>query len=116
MCAAPEYRWPAGWVGLAPGQGRAFLDQLRRELGPAHPLAPLIARRAVRAVAVAEGSDDVVFRIRGWQAPFAVVHLAWPPADPRPAVLRRLWPRPAARWQPRVVPLARPDALAGLAV
>jgi hypothetical protein len=112
MCAAPEHRWPAGWVGLASGQATAFLGQLRRELGPGHPLAPLIARRSVRAVAVAAESDDVIFRIRGWQAPFAVVHLAWPPQDRRPALLRRLLPRPASRWVPAVVPVARLDDLA----
>ena len=113
MCNAPEHRWPEGWVSLVPGQATAFVEQLQLELGPGHALAPLIARRAVRAVAVAAGSDDVVFRICGWQAPFAVVHLAWPPEDRRAWLLRRIWPRPASRWVPAVVPITRLDQLAG---
>lgn len=113
MCSAPEHRWPEGWVALAPGQGAAFFRQLQRELGADHALAPLIAQRRVRAVAVAEGSDEVLYRIRGWQAPYAVVHLAWPPEDRRPALLRRVWPRAGAGWVPAVVPVARLADLSG---
>jgi hypothetical protein len=111
MCKAPEHRWPEGWVALTPDQAGAFVRQLSRELGPGHALAPLIARRAVRAVAVAAGSDDVLYRLRGWQAPFAVVHLAWPEPDRRPWLMRRL--RPRRPWVPAVVPVARPGDLAG---
>lgn len=113
MCTAPQHQWPEGLVGLGPGQAAAFLAQLHRELGPGHALAPLIKRRAVRAIAVACGSDDVVYRIRGWQAPYAVVHLAWPEPDTRPNLLRRLLPGPGARWVPAVVPVARLGDLAG---
>lgn len=111
MCSAPGHRWPEGWVGLTAEQGPAFLRQLARELGPGHPLAPLIAARRVRAVAVAAGSDDVVCRIRGWRAPWAVVHLAWPVPDRRPWLVRRL--RPWPHRVPAVVPVARLEDLAG---
>jgi hypothetical protein len=111
MCTAPQHHWPEGWVGLAAEQRPAFLRQLARELGPGHPLAPLIAARRVRAVAVAAGSDDVVCRIRGWRAPWIVVHLAWPAPDRRPWLVRRLRPRPQS--VPAVEPLERLEDLAG---
>lgn len=111
MCKAPEHPWPGGWVGLTAEQGPAFVQQLRRELGADHPLEPLIAARRVRAVAVAAGSDDVLYRLRGWRAPFAVVHLAWPEPDRRTWLLRRL--RPWVRRVPAVVPVARVRDLAG---
>lgn len=106
-----EYDWPPGWCGLAPSQPEAFLRQLAHELGPGHPLAPAIRDGRVRAIGTAEGSDDVVYAVEGWEAPFAVVHLAWPKPDSRPWLIRKL--RPRGRWAPAVVPLAAIRDLAG---
>lgn len=108
--------WPPGWCGLAPGQARAFLDQLARELGPDHALAPAIRDGRVRAVGTATGSDDVVYALApGVMAtPLALVHLAWPAPDSRPRLLRWLFPRPQPRHRPAVEPLASLDDLARL--
>lgn len=100
--------WPPGWCGLAPGQAEAFLGQLARELGPGHPL---LGAGRVRAIGTAAGSDDVVYAVEGWDAPFAVVHLAWPTPDSRPWLIRKL--RPRRRWVPAVQPLAAIADLAG---
>lgn len=108
----PYDDWPPGWCGLVPGQGVAFLKQLAPELGPRHPLAPAIRAGQVRATGVAEVSDDVVYALAPgvMETPSAVVHLAWPPRDNRPRLLQRLFPRPAARWEPRVTLLAELSA------
>lgn len=100
--------WPPGWCGLAPGQAETFLRQLARELGPDHEL---IREGRIRAIGTAEGSDDVVYAVEGWEAPFAVVHLAWPKPDSRPWLIRKL--RPRGRWAPAMVPLAAIRDLAG---
>lgn len=84
--------WPEGWGGLAEGQDEAFLAQLARELGPDHALAGAIREGRVRAVGVADGSDDVVYALTGEGAPFIMVHLAWPEPDRRFWVLRRFRP------------------------
>lgn len=107
MSDTPDHDWPPGWCDLAPGQETAFLVQLARELGPRHGLAPAIRDGHVRAIGVAEGSDDVVYALASdvMETPFALVHLAWPPPDTRPRLLQRLFPRPAARWIPAVMPL-----------
>ncbi len=101
--------WPPGWCGLTPAQPEVFLRQLALELGPRHALAPAIQTGQVRAIGVAEGSDDVVFALEPGvlPTPLAVVHLAWPRPDTRPRLWQRLFPRPAARWVPAVIPLAR---------
>ena len=105
MSAGDAYDWPPGWCALLPEQAPVFLAQLRRELAPDHPL----QRLPVRAIGVALGSDDAVFAVDGWQAPFCVVHLSWPGPDPRPWLLRQL--RPWPRHDPAILPLADLSAL-----
>jgi len=110
--AIEEVDWPEGWFGIDGPTARVFERQLALELGADHALAPAIARGDIRAIGRFGGSDDVVYALDGWKAPFAVVHLAWPPPDERPWLLRKLRPRPASRWLPALMPL---DALADLA-
>lgn len=103
----PDDDFPEGWVALLPEQAPVFLAQLLAELGPGHPLAGHVAR----AIGVFGGSDDAVFLMTGWRAPYAVAHLAWPGPDPRPWLLRRL--RPWPRHAPALHPLDRLTDLAG---
>ncbi len=106
MSTGDEYDWPPGWCALLPEQAPVFLEQLRRELGPDHPLQSL----PVRAIGVALGNDDAVFAVDGWQAPFFVAHLSWRGPDPRPWLSR--WLRPWPQDDPAVAPLAALSALA----
>jgi hypothetical protein len=64
---------------------------MRTALGPKHPS----LARDPRAIGVANGSDDAVFAVTGWSAPFFVTHLVRCKPDARPALLRWLRPRPA---------------------
>lgn len=92
-----DFDWREGWCGLVEGQAEVFVAQLAREPGRDPVLAPAIGVGRVRAIGVAEGSDDVVYALTGEGTPFAVVHRAW--------LLRRL--RPRMRRVPAVVPLQR---------
>lgn len=105
MSAGGEYDWPTGWSALLPEQAPVFLAQLRRELAADHPL----QRLPVQAIGVALGSDDAVFAVDGWQAPFFVAHLSWREPDPRPWLLR--WWRPWPQDDPALVPFASLAAL-----
>jgi len=108
MTDAGDYDWPPGWCGLLPSQVPAFLAQLRTELAPDHPF----QRMRIQAIGTALGSDDAVFAIEGWQAPFFVAHLAWPAPDTRPWLLRKL--RPYPRYDPAIMPLPDLAVLATL--
>lgn len=95
--------WPEGWGGLAEGQAEVFVAQLARELGPDHALARAIAEGRVRAIGMADGSDDVVYALTDEGAPFVVVHLAWPEPDRRSRLAR--WLRPRRHRPPAVTAL-----------
>lgn len=77
--SAVDWREPWEPAGKFAGQ---LEEELRRELGPRHPLRD----RPARAIARSTNSDDVLFTIAGAEAPLAVVHLSWSgraEADPR---------------------------------
>ena len=103
--------WPEGWGGLAEGQAAAYLAQLARELGPDHALAGAIREGRVRAIGVADGSDDVVYALTGERAPFIVVHLAWPGPDRRFGLVR--WLRPYPHRPPAVIAVESRSDLGG---
>ena len=94
-----DEEWPEGWCGLAEGQADAFLAQLRRELPNDHPFQHM----EISTIGTAEGSDDVIYAVSGWIAPFFLCHLAWPHPDTRPWLIRKLKPR--AKWSPSVQPI-----------
>ncbi len=50
-----------------------FEDELRRELGPSHPLYGIPATAIARRI----DTDDVLFELTGAPSRFAVVHLTW---------------------------------------
>ena len=64
---------PAPWTPVSVEQAHILEQELRRELCREHPLAGIevecLARRA--------DQDDVLFRLRGCQSEFAIVHLTW---------------------------------------
>ncbi|GKY88585.1 hypothetical protein [Sinisalibacter aestuarii] len=111
MRETSDQDFPEGWGGLTPEQAALFTAQLRAELGRDHPFRRFFATGAIRAIGAADGSDDVVFAIAGWDAPYFASHLTWAAADTRPALLRRLRPRP--RPVPGITPLHSLAALHG---
>ena len=63
--------FPPDWFEMPEDQAIAFEDELRRECMPGHVLHGL----EVRAVAVADWSDDSLFEIEDGR--WAKVHLTW---------------------------------------
>lgn len=102
------FNWPDGWGGLNAAQEDVFDRQLVLEIGADHAIAAL----RPRAIGTADGSDDVVFAVNDWQAPYFVCHLAWPAPVGKPVLKRRFQPAPKRTWVPAIVPL---DDLADLA-
>jgi len=99
--------WPEGWGALDAAAAAFFTAQLAREIGPEHPVSAEIAAGRMRAVGKFWGSDDVVFAMERGPAPFVLVHLAFPEPDTRGWLARKLRPRPASRYLPALVPVAR---------
>ena len=64
---------PDPWAPVGAAQAQSLEQELRRELCPDHALAGIevecLARRA--------DQDDVLFRLRGHESEFAIVHLTW---------------------------------------
>ncbi len=104
MAKVKAHKFPAGWGALERGQAEACTQQLELELGPDDPLAPFFETGAIRAIGGSVTSDDVVFEIDDWEAPFFVSRLSWTQADTRPALLR--WLNPRTRPDPGVVALS----------
>lgn len=80
--------WLAPWDPVEAGEG--LDDELRREVGPGHPL----HRVATRTVARRQDRDDVLFALEDGTGRVAVVHLTWtssPPEEP-PWPSTRLFP------------------------
>jgi len=69
----PEQKWPKGWEAATPSACKNIEAQLRRELGASHQLAALSPKYIGRN----SGSDDFVFSVDHWKAPYFVVHLTW---------------------------------------
>jgi hypothetical protein len=65
-----KFRFP--WKGLD-GTASNLVAELRKEVGPGHPLFGCEAT----AVAAAVDSDDVLFAVALPETPWAVVHLTW---------------------------------------
>ena len=82
----PEHKWPEGWEAAAPSARKNIEAQLRRELGASHPITTLSPTYIGRN----GGSDDFVFSVDHWKAPYFVVHLTW---------------SASASWAPECVPL-----------
>lgn len=84
--------WLAPWDAVEAGDG---LDaELRREVGPGHPLHGV----ATRALGRRCDQDDVLFALEDGTGRVAVVHLTWtssPPEEP-PWPSARLFPSLAA--------------------
>ncbi len=102
---------PPGWGALDPGQAADCTAQLAFELGPDDPFAPWFDAQAIRAIGKSLNSEDVVYAIDDWEAPFFVSKLSWTRPDTRPALLK--WLKPAARPDPGVVPLSNLGELTG---
>jgi hypothetical protein len=65
-----QFRFP--WEGLSE-TGSNFAAELKKEVGPGHPLFGC----EVTAIARAVDSDDVLFSVSLPSTPWAVVHLTW---------------------------------------
>lgn len=111
MSAIADRDWPEGWGEMEADQAAFFTRQLALELPPDHPVQARIRDGSCRAIGKFWGSDDTVYAIGGWQAPYFVAHLAFPPADTRPWLVRRLRPKPAPRGYPALLPLVSIAAL-----
>lgn len=98
--------WPNGWGGLTRAQETMFLRQLRRELAGDHPFQHM----TIRAIGICDFTDDVVYAVEDWDAPFFVSHPCWQKPDTRPWLLRKLRPRPKPF--PGVQPIRDLDELA----
>ena len=67
----PEWKIP--WHPIDTEHGEGLARELAREVGPRH----VLYGQKVRAVAVRQDCDDVLFAIEGAAAACAVVHLTW---------------------------------------
>ena len=104
MTETKAHIFPAGWGALESKQADACTRQLQLELGPDDPLSPWFETGAIRAIGGSVTSDNVVFEIDDWEAPFFVSHLSWTEADTRPALMQ--WLKPWSRPDPGVVPVS----------
>ncbi len=69
----PEHKWPEGWDAATPSVRENIEAQLLRELGAGHPL----ATHSPTYIGRNGSSDDFVFSVTHWKAPYFVVHLTW---------------------------------------
>lgn len=104
MTAYEEHDFPPGWGALEPTQAEAYTRQLAFELGPDDPFSPFFEQGAIRAIGASVTSDNVVFEIEDWEAPYFVSRLSWTEPDQRPAFLQ--WLNPGTRPDPGVNPLS----------
>lgn len=104
MTETTAHLFPAGWGALEPDQAEACTQQLALELGPDDPLSPWLETGAIRAIGGSVTSNDVVFEIDDWEAPYFVSDLSWTEADTRPALMQ--WLSPRDRPDPGVVPVS----------
>ena len=63
------------WWVLPEEMSALYTQELRSEVGPAHPLHPMLDTLAV--IAKCDASDDVVVQSRGDPHRYFVVHLTW---------------------------------------
>lgn len=102
-----EDEWPEGW-GSVDGEASAlFCVQLLSETGPVEGM----QIDTLVCVGRFGGSDDMVFAVKGWEAPYFVAHLSWARPDTRNWLARKF--RPWPRLAPALVPIAAIGDLAG---
>jgi hypothetical protein len=65
--------WQEPWQELTEADQTRFEAELRKELGPTHPLFGIEAN----AVGKSSASDDVLFQLQGTEASYVLVHLTW---------------------------------------
>ncbi|PCH70393.1 MAG: hypothetical protein COC12_08295 [Rhodobacteraceae bacterium] len=99
MTLIDESEWPEGWGSVDAETGALFAAQLLSETGP------LSDMRVDTLVCIGrfEGSDDMVFAVEGWDAPYFVTHLSWAKPDARNWLVR--WLRPWPDLAPVLVPV-----------
>ena len=66
---------PDTWDVLSPSSAKAFTTEMRREVGPQHPL--YAKRYALTVLAAADGNDDVLLWDRSEPEQFYIMHLTW---------------------------------------
>jgi hypothetical protein len=99
MTQVDEDEWPEGWGSVDEEAGALFSAQLLSETGPVEGL------RIESLICVGRfgGSDDMVFAVEGWEAPYFVAHLGWAKPDRRNWLARKF--RPWPQLAPALVPI-----------
>jgi hypothetical protein len=69
---ARDVNWLTPWIQTG-ADAVGLEDELRRELGPDHPMYGI----SVTAIARRIDTDDVLFELTGVPFPYAEVHLTW---------------------------------------
>ncbi|MBV0911499.1 hypothetical protein [Anianabacter salinae] len=68
-----ELTWPEHWGPIGRRRASDLLFQFLHEASKTDPA----RRHVLRVVGECFATDDVVFEMKGWEAPFAVAHLQW---------------------------------------